>query len=138
MGIISKRYVRAATVIGMVAALTTGLAGTATAAPVSRFGPYFGSSGETAGSITWFNRSVGIQGYVTDYAGGPTTTVHFFFWQAGELIGGPESRGAVNRQRSFNFTQQGPSGGITAVEIFLCNNDDLCELKGTINRPPGA
>jgi hypothetical protein len=133
MSTLRKRF-RVTAVIGAVTALVLGLAGPAAAA-ASTFGRYTVASGATEGSITWYNRSVNVKGYVSDYNGGPTTTVVFFFWQADRLVSGPQTRTAVSERRDFNFTEEGPVGGITGVEVFLCDNDVACERKGFISRP---
>ncbi|WP_410673696.1 hypothetical protein [Amycolatopsis sp. cmx-4-68] len=119
---------------GATVALLAATAGSAMAYPLSHFGPYTGTSGKTEGNITWYNRAVGVQGYVTDFVGGPTTSVIFFFFQGDSNLGST-SRYADSKERSINFTQDGPSGGITKVEVWLCNNSETCVQRGTILRP---
>ncbi|MFI5610281.1 hypothetical protein [Amycolatopsis sp. NPDC051903] len=75
----------------------------------------------TESTITWYARSVNIQGYVVDskvQAG--STTVKFWFYQANTYVAS-QSRTASAGTVSFNFTQDGPVGGITKILIQLCN-----------------
>nr|WP_157529123.1 hypothetical protein [Kibdelosporangium sp. MJ126-NF4]CEL21767.1 hypothetical protein [Kibdelosporangium sp. MJ126-NF4]CTQ92547.1 hypothetical protein [Kibdelosporangium sp. MJ126-NF4] len=131
---LAKR-VQAAVVVGAAAVAMAGLAGPAAAEPTSKFGRYTGSSGTTEGTITWLNRAVNVKGYVSDFVGGPTTTVTFFFKQGDNVISGPESRYVDSDKRDINFSEPGPVGGITGVEVWLCNNSESCVLEGTIKRP---
>ena len=101
--------------------------------PVTAYGPYYEYMGHSGGSFTWYNRSVGVQGYVTDYAGGPSTQVLFDFWQ-GNVYLGTQTRTVTSGSRSFNWTQEGPPGGITEIDIWLCDSVG-CYYEGTKYRP---
>lgn len=89
--------------------------------PTTPFGRYEITGGATAGVLTWYNWSVGVQGYVVDSANvASDSTVYFDFYGAGDFYVG-QTRTAADETRSFNFTVQGPVGGITKVRIQLCN-----------------
>jgi hypothetical protein len=109
--------------------------GTATAAyPVTLFGPYTEVGGSTEGAITWYNRSAGIQGYVADNATrAGEIQVKFDFYSHDTYVD-TQTRTVTNGTKSFNFTVAGPPGGITIVEISLCD-DSGCDLEDLINRP---
>ncbi|MCR6486408.1 hypothetical protein M8542_26630 [Amycolatopsis sp. OK19-0408] len=88
--------------------------------PTTPFGRYEITGGATAGGLIWYNWSVGVQGYVVDSAKvARDTTVYFDFYGADDFYVG-QTRTADGETRSFNFTVQGPIGGITKVEIQLC------------------
>src|SRR5215213_3771894 len=107
---------------------------------------FFGSSptatsyeGRTEGTITWYNRSVGVQGWVLDTAKtNRSTTVIFRFYIGSphdDLFWHSESRTVNDGTRSFNFTAEGPVGGITWVSISLCHAvDEPCLLVQTHTR----
>jgi hypothetical protein len=99
-----------------------GPVGTASAEPTTQFGPLYTTGGRTAMTFTWYNRSVGAQGYVENYGLG-TTTVKFKFYQGSTLLA-TQTRSASAQVKSFNFTQVGPAGGITEVDLEVCTGDD--------------
>lgn len=128
-----KSVVRQASLVTAVVALALGSAPTAApAAPAADGTTTFnahGSGGESSGSISWFNRSVTVQGSVTDFAGGwGTTQVIFEFWQGNPLSDDSatkidtQTRSVSGGQRSFNFPQNAPSGGITDIFYYVCNS----------------
>lgn len=102
----------------------------ATASPASAefktsdFGRFEIEGGATAGTLTWYNQSVGVQGYVVDSANQfGSSTVHFDFYTAAGGVGylGSQTRTARDKTVSFNFTQAGPVGGIEYVDIWICS-----------------
>ncbi|MGW5351437.1 hypothetical protein ACWERV_13105 [Streptomyces sp. NPDC004031] len=102
--------------VGAVAA--TALAVSPAFATSSAYG--VGTGGHSAsGSVTWLNRSVGIQGSVTDI-GGAGTQVEFDAYAGGSLVD-IQTRTAVDEVKSYNFTIDGSafSGGINEVDIIL-------------------
>lgn len=77
-------------------------------------------------TLTWYNRSVGVQGGVTD-TGGAGTLVQFNALVGGYIVpvdiqtrptGG---QFAVNETVSYNFTLDGSAyvGGITEVDVWI-------------------
>ncbi|WP_433281573.1 hypothetical protein [Micromonospora sp. CA-244673] len=103
------------------------------------FAPAYGP-GTTAGSVTWYNRSVAIQGYVYDHnaqiVSPDSTTVRFNFWQGTKDLGTYQTRTASNETTSFNFTQDGPAGGITVIKVYLCSVPVYpCTYQGNLVRP---
>ncbi|WP_409465113.1 hypothetical protein [Amycolatopsis sp. GA6-003] len=107
-------------VLSAVAAL--GGAGAANAAtyPTSDFGGEI-SGGRTGGTLTWYNRAVGVTGFVRDDPTAGSTTVTFEFRQAGTLFD-VQTRTASNDQKTFGWTEPGPSGGFSKVDIYLGRN----------------
>ncbi|MFD3504575.1 hypothetical protein ACFWWT_40075 [Streptomyces sp. NPDC058676] len=114
-----------ATLVGA-AAVTVLAAGPALAAAT----PFAVSSGggthSASGNFTWLNRSVQVQGGVTNI-GGAGTKVEFTAW-AGDTWVDAQTRPtggklAVNETVSYNFTLDGSaySGGITEVWVWLYN-----------------
>ncbi|SFF75457.1 hypothetical protein SAMN05216251_12770 [Actinacidiphila alni] len=107
------------------AAVTVLAVGPSSAADPTRFAISSGSGAHSAsGSLTWLNRSVGVQGSVTD-VGGAGTKVNFLAWAGGSLVddqyrptGGIP---AVNETVSYNFTLDGSAyaGGITEVDVYI-------------------
>ncbi|MET9302432.1 hypothetical protein ABZX66_24240 [Micromonospora aurantiaca] len=96
------------------------------------------SGGLTEGGITWYNRSVGLQGYVSDHTPG-STTVMFDFYQGENLdmalylsTQTRTASGYGENRTDFNFTQEGPVGGITWVVISLCTAK--CQIVLTYKR----
>ncbi|MBF5031801.1 hypothetical protein IRY44_18815 [Micromonospora sp. ANENR4] len=97
------------------------------------------SGGLTEGGVTWYNRSVGLQGYVSDHTPGSTTAV--FEFRQGEKLDSAvllstqtrTASGYGENRTDFNFTQEGPVGGITWVVISLCT--DKCQIVRTLKRP---
>ncbi|MFB9932256.1 hypothetical protein ACFORO_33035 [Amycolatopsis halotolerans] len=104
-------------VVSAVAVL--GGAGTANAAgyPTSDFGDDI-IGGAAGGTLTWYNRAVGVSGYVRDDAGSGSTTITFEFRQAGTLFD-VQTRTASNDYKTFGWTEPGPSGGFSKVDIYL-------------------
>jgi hypothetical protein len=84
--------------------------------------------GHVDGSITWYNRSVGIQGRVIDDGSGGYTSVRFWFYTDADSLYGPSPTrtASSNEYTDFNFTQQGPAGGIWAVWVKLCTTGGDC------------
>ncbi|WP_305787349.1 hypothetical protein [Symbioplanes lichenis] len=104
----------------------------AAAYPTSTFAAT-GDGGKTAGGFIWYNRSVGVQGSVTDFADGwEGTTVHFDFYvtgAAGERVWhDADSRSVTSADRSFNFTQDPMAAttpkaqAITSVLVQVCSS----------------
>ncbi|MFD2467542.1 hypothetical protein [Amycolatopsis silviterrae] len=107
-------------VVSAVAVL--GGAGIANAAgyPTSDFGGSI-SGGRTGGTLTWYNRAVGVSGFVRDDATAGSTTVIFEFRQASTLFD-VQTRTASDDQKTFGWTEPGPSGGFSKVDIYLSRN----------------
>jgi hypothetical protein len=81
-----------------------------------------GSGGASSGGIIWYNRSVGAQGSVTDYAGGwGGTVVSFEFVYGANNSRVVQTRSVSTGTRDFNFTQEFPSGGVTRVYVQVCS-----------------
>ncbi|HEV7979141.1 hypothetical protein [Amycolatopsis sp.] len=95
-----------------------GPVGSASAEPTTHLGPLYTTGGRTEMTFIWYNRSVGVQGYVENF-GLNTTTVTFKFFQESTLLA-TQTRSASAQTKSFNFTQAGPSGGITEVDVKVC------------------
>lgn len=109
----------------------------AAAYPTRPFGSYFTEnfSGYAWGSVTWYNRSVGIQGEIVDYIDDlDWTRVTFRFFHGATLVG-IQHRTAESEDRSFNFTQGGPVGGILSIDIEMCEPQSGCEWVDTLWRP---
>jgi hypothetical protein len=126
-----------ATISMLIGSLAVGAA-PAYAFPTSHF---FGVAtwGATVGDLTWYNRSVGVTGNVTDNIGGSYTKVRFDFW-AGErqVFLSSETRTITSDTRGFNFTEPGPVGGITVVDVTLCTGPaatESCALVDSKHRP---
>jgi opacity protein-like surface antigen len=96
---------------------------TAIAEPTSPFGDTWTGRGSVVGDLTWYNRSVGVNGQVRDYEGAGSTTVQFEFYQASTLLD-VQTRTASNGAKDFGWTEPGPAGGITRVDITLINDGD--------------
>ncbi|GAA1024638.1 MULTISPECIES: hypothetical protein [Amycolatopsis] len=107
-------------VLSAVAAL--GGAGVANAAgyPTSDFGGDI-IGGRTGGTLTWYNRAVGVSGFVIDDPSAGSTTVTFEFRQAGTLFD-VQTRTASDAPKTFGWTEPGPSGGFSKVDIYLGRN----------------
>ncbi|MYW94273.1 hypothetical protein G3I59_27660 [Amycolatopsis rubida] len=110
---------RIAVSLAVSAVAVLGGTGVASAAghPTSNFGDHI-SGGAVGGTLTWYNRSVGVSGYVRDDAGSGSTTVTFEFRQAGTLFD-VQTRTAANDYKTFGWTEPGPSGGFSRVDIYL-------------------
>jgi hypothetical protein len=96
-------------------------AGPASAAyPVTPFPTAYLRGGATGGGVIWYARSVGIQGWVEDYASeAGSSTVAYNFYQ-GDTYLGQATRTATSRKIPINFTQEGPQGGIIYVQVVMC------------------
>jgi hypothetical protein len=90
----------------------------ATAEPTSPFGDTWSGRGSVVGDLIWYNRSVGVSGEVYDYETAGSTTVQFEFYQATRLLD-VQTRTASDGVRPFGWTEPGPAGGFTRVEITL-------------------
>ncbi|SDZ27244.1 hypothetical protein SAMN05421504_111221 [Amycolatopsis xylanica] len=102
-------------------ALLAATAGTASAAyPKSDFGGDTASrdGGTVDGTFTWYERSVGVSGAVFDREPAGSTTVTFKFYSGSRLLD-IQTRTATNEARKFGWTEPGPAGGISAVEVYL-------------------
>ena len=85
------------------------------------------SLGDTGGSITWFNRTAGVTGDVTDVGAGSTTAI--FEAYAGDRKIDTQTRTAndessLGSPRGFNFTIGDTNlvGGINRIKITVCFN----------------
>ena len=113
-----------ACVVLVVLALLTAPA-TATAAvpaPTSDFSGSWTNVGSVVGTLTWYGRSVGVNGAVNDYETAGSTTAIFEFRQ-GDVLLDVQTRTASNGTKGFGWTEPGPPGGITKVDIYLSHND---------------
>ena len=99
------------------------------------------SLGRTSGSLTWYNRSVGVQGSVTDvgYAGNTFVAFTFYIgafqWYSYETRTATAPNGRPEVTVPFNWTESGPPGGITRVDIKLCHTGYDCVLFRQATRP---
>lgn len=93
----------------------------AAAEPVSPFSDSVSGAGSVVGDLTWYNRSVGVNGQVRDYETAGSTTVQFEFYQASRLLD-VQTRTASNGVKPFGWTEPGPAGGFTRVEISLIHS----------------
>ncbi|MEU4791957.1 hypothetical protein AB0F95_19845 [Micromonospora tulbaghiae] len=125
----------------IIAALVSAVAWAPSPAYAYPVTPFKGTirGGLTEGGVTWYNRSVGVQGYVSDNTAG-STTVKFEFYQGTNYDNwvnvGTQTRtasGNGENRTDFNFTQGAPVGGITWVEVYLCQ--DTCTIQRTLGRP---
>lgn len=92
--------------------------------------------GETTGSLTWHNRSVEVQGSVSDFADPHSTIVYFDFWHHNvHLSFTNRTAGPRKRNHPFHFTEPGPSGGITRVWVTLCEGNIRCFDVEVHDRP---
>lgn len=105
----------------------------ATAEPVSPFSDTWTNRGSVVGDLTWYNRSVGVSGDVLDHETAGSTTVQFEFYQASTLLD-VQTRTASNGVKPFGWTEPGPSGGFTRVDITLIHGDDE-RFVASIPRP---
>ncbi len=98
---------------------------------------YYGF-GNTSGGSVWYNRSVGIQGSVTDAAGGSSFSRAMFLSRAGSYTGPSDSRAVTSGTRSFSFTLDGSNyvGGITSVWANLCSDSGcFSDASQNMTRP---
>lgn len=116
------------TAIALLAAPTA-----AVAEPTSPFGETWTDRGSLVGDLTWYNRSVGVNGQVRDYETAGSTTVEFKFYQASTLLD-IQTRTASNDVKPFGWTEPGPSGGFTRVEITLIHSGSR-NFVASIPRP---
>lgn len=95
----------------------------AVAEPTSPFGDTWTGRGSVVGDLTWYGRSVGVNGQVVDYDTAGSTTVQFEFYQSTKLLD-VQTRTASNGAKNFGWTEPGPVGGITRVDITLIHGGD--------------
>ncbi|MBB4755175.1 hypothetical protein [Actinoplanes lobatus] len=139
-----------AAAISTVAVLATSAQPALAAYPVTLFPEFGGPWGSNQVQVTWYNRSVGISGWVKDLccaSGGNVTTracvVAYFGPNAtGEGIpvgADSECRTAIDTTRGFSFTINGaPAGGFQSVQVsYYEDRPDESELVAyrTRNRP---
>jgi hypothetical protein len=105
----------------------------AVAEPTSPFSGTWTNRGGVVGDLTWYNRSVGVNGDVFDYETAGSTTVQFEFYQASRLLD-VQTRTASNGVKPFGWTEPGPAGGFTRVEITLIHSGDEY-FVGSVPRP---
>ncbi len=105
----------------------------AVAEPTSPFGETWTGRGSVVGDLTWYNRSVGVSGQVRDHETAGSTTVRFEFYQASTLLD-VQTRTASNGVTPFGWTEPGPVGGITRVDISLIHGGDE-NFVASIPRP---
>jgi hypothetical protein len=140
--------VKISSLVRLIAAMALAIAGPAVitvspahAYPTEGFIAFDGNApylGKTEGTITWYNRSVGVQGYVFDSIDrdDQSTTAIFRFYIGDEVFWHSESRTVNAGERSFNFTVEGPPGGITTVAIWVCHTiDPNCREQWRRDRP---
>ncbi|MEU3692603.1 hypothetical protein [Streptomyces narbonensis] len=121
------RFKRIGTTLASAAAVTVLSASPALAYPSTPFAVSSGLGAHSAsGNLTWFNRSVQVQGKVTD-VGGAGTRVHFSAYTPTSWVGSQArptgGLPAVNESVSYNFTFDGSaySGGITEIAVWIYN-----------------
>ncbi|WP_306207799.1 hypothetical protein [Actinoplanes sp. RD1] len=128
-----RHLMRAATVAATTAAVVTATAVSALAAPStaatdSSFDVCGATClGETWGSITWYNRTAYVNGYVWDSGAGSATALFEAF--AGDTKIDTETRTANDESdlgtlRAFDFTIGDPDlvGGINRIRVTVCRN----------------
>jgi hypothetical protein len=84
-----------------------------------------GSHAKATGSITWYNRSVAIKGDVRDYyssVGGYSQVRFNFFLDYDTEYATTTRTASYGEERDYNFTQEGPRGGIRIVYIRVCSS----------------
>jgi hypothetical protein len=102
--------------------------------PATPFPPTYIRGGATGGGVIWYARSVGIQGWLEDYASeAGSSTVAYNFFQ-GDTPLGQATRTTTSRKIPINFTQEGPQGGITYVQVILCTPVE-CSHVADVVRP---
>ena len=94
------------------------------------------SGGRTSGGFIWYNRSVGVQGSVTDLAGGwGGTTVKFEFyvtnWDGVEEIHSESRTASENSERSFNFTIDPATAQLPKFQAITWVSVQVCSANGT-------
>ncbi len=115
-----------------VSGIGAGFATAASANDVTNF-QVNGPSDETAGTITWFNRSIGIQGYVTDSTSG-WTTVKFNSHTTDSILQATRTANDGTTPFAFNVDASDVVGGVLRVYIQLCNTG-ICYGGATYWRP---
>lgn len=98
------------------------------------------AGGEAWGGFIWYDRSVGVQGgvdtncYADTGATADSVTVRFTFLQGDTFV--DTTTRTTHNSTSYNFTEGGPVGGITEVEVTVCDNNypGLCS-SATYSRP---
>jgi hypothetical protein len=102
--------------------------------PATPFGSIYIRGGATGGGVIWYARSAGIQGWVEDYASeAGSSTVYYNFYQ-GDTWLGSQTRTVTSAKIPVNFTEEGPQGGITIVDVSLCTPAE-CSPITTVSRP---
>ncbi|MET0424825.1 MAG: hypothetical protein ABW046_13165, partial [Actinoplanes sp.] len=91
--------------------------------------------GAASGHITWFNRSVGISGYVLDLESSPggysQVRFHFYLYENETAEVATTTRTAGFSERTdYSFTQPGPEGGIRLVVVRVCSTNGACDERG--------
>ena len=115
-----------------VSGIGAGFATAASANDVTNF-QVNGPSDETAGTITWFNRSIRIQGYVTDSTSG-WTTVKFNSYTDDWMLQSTRTANDGTTSFGFNVDASDVLGGVFKVNIQLCNTG-TCYGSATYWRP---
>ncbi len=86
-------------------------------------------SSKVAGTITWYNRTAGVTGTVTDIGAG-YTVAEFKAFAGSTQVGPTETRTAddenpdLGQNRGFNFTMGDTNkpGGIDSIQVQVCHN----------------
>lgn len=137
------RFQRIGTTLVSAAAVTALTASPAFAATSSTaFAISSGTGSHSAsGSLTWLNRSVQVQGGVTDI-GGAGTKVEFLAFVGDNFVDSQDRPTggvpAVNETVSYNFTLDGSAypGGITEVDVYIYDvHADLWSGPKVYTRP---
>lgn len=117
---------------------TTALPATAQSYPTTDFPQITNSTGATDVSVTWYNRSVGVTGAVSDNESDYATTVVCVYGFVGpnatEGWHDMECRGVNGGTKGFNFTLDGSdiSGGFRSVQVRLGRQYDINGEPGRV------
>ncbi|WP_020661115.1 hypothetical protein [Amycolatopsis benzoatilytica] len=105
------------------AAAAVAATGVAAAAeyPKSDFQGKF-AHGHTGGTITWYNRAVGVSGFVMDEPAPGSTAVLFQFRGPNGELYDAQTRTVSDDYRKFGWAQPGPAGGIARVDVYLVHD----------------
>jgi hypothetical protein len=97
------------------------------------------SSASTRGSVTFFNRSVRVQGRVRDNSLGTSgysqVRFDFFLDPNAERFTWTSRKALFHNFTDFNFVQEGPPGGIMGVDVTVCSTDGNCSHTRYVARP---
>lgn len=76
-------------------------------------------NGRTVGAVTWYNRSVHVQGNIQDWVGGAEWSQARFTFYIGERVHYTTTRTVSNGTRSYNFDVSATNvpGGITDIVV---------------------